>query len=94
MTIERIGSPDPIQPSNKTTKSAPTRVRSDGDSVAVSSEAKEKGELLRVMDMVSSAQEIRSDRVEAVKAKLNDPNYINETVIRETADKIATLFGF
>ena len=94
MTIDRIGSIDPIQPGKK-----PGRAREAGenrgtDSIDISSAAQEKAELFRVKELVASASDLRAERVAELKEKINDPSYINDKVINATADKILdTLFG-
>jgi negative regulator of flagellin synthesis FlgM len=93
MMIDRIGSVDPIQPGKKTAKSEAVSTPSKADSVAVSSEALEKGELYRAIELVSGAEDMRADRIAELKKKINDPAYLNERMISDTADRIMTAFG-
>ena len=93
MMIDRIGSIDPIQPGKKTAKSDAVRSTSKADSVAVSSEAMERGELYHAVELVSGADDVRMDRIAELKQKINDPSYINEKLIADTADRIMTAFG-
>jgi negative regulator of flagellin synthesis FlgM len=93
MTIDRIGSIDPIQPGKKPGRTNQISQDVKADSIALSSEAMEKGELYQAVEIVSSASDVRADRVAELKKKINDPSYINDTVIQTTADKIIDAFG-
>ncbi|MDR2110468.1 MAG: flagellar biosynthesis anti-sigma factor FlgM [Spirochaetaceae bacterium] len=93
MTIDRIGSIDPIQPGKKTGRSSQVSENAKTDSITLSSEALEKGDLYQAIEIVSSTADVRVDRVEELKKKINDPSYINDTVIQATADKILDAFG-
>jgi negative regulator of flagellin synthesis FlgM len=94
MTIDRIGPPDPIQPGKKPGRNEHIRASGDTDSISLSSEAREKSELYQVIELVSSAPDVRLDRIAELKAKMNDPNYLDDRIINATADKIMESFGF
>jgi negative regulator of flagellin synthesis FlgM len=93
MTIDRINPLEPIQPGKKSGKTglAPKDIKSD--SITLSQEALEKAELYRAMELVSAAEDVRAERVAELKKKINDPSYINDTIIKATAEKIADAFG-
>ena len=93
MTIDRIGSIDPIQPGKKTGQSSRIGQSAQSDSISLSSEALEKGELYQAIELVSAAPDVRTDRIAELKQKIDDPSYINETIIQATADKILEAFG-
>ena len=94
MTIDRIGSIDPIQPGKKPSQTNKVSGSRGADSINISSEAQEKAELFRVRELASAAQEVRADKVAALKEKINDPSYLDEKVMNATADKlIDALFG-
>ena len=94
MTIDRIGSIDPIQPGKKPGQTGKTGVSQGADSINISSEAQEKAELFRIRELAAAAPEVRAERVAELKEKINDPSYINDKVIDATADKlIDALFG-
>jgi negative regulator of flagellin synthesis FlgM len=93
MMIDRIGSVDPIQPSKKTAKSDAVRSSAKSDSVAVSSEAMERGDLYHAVELVSAAEDVRADRIAELKQKINDPPYLNDKLISNTADRIMDAFG-
>ena len=88
MTIDRLNSIDPIRDPAKpaSTERASKAVR--GDSIAISEDAAQKAELYNAMETAKAAPDVRSDLVAALKAKINDPAYINDSVISMTADRI------
>lgn len=93
MTIDRLGSADPVAKYNKTSKTSKVVKKSETDSVNVSDEAKRSAELLKAADAAKLSPDVRMDRIEEVKAKLQDPNYINDKVLGEVADSIMDMFG-
>jgi negative regulator of flagellin synthesis FlgM len=94
MRIDGISSIDPIQPGKKTGRAREINEYPGTDSINISSEAVEKAELYRAMELASAAPDVRADRVAELRAKINDPSYINDTVINATAEKlIDALFG-
>jgi negative regulator of flagellin synthesis FlgM len=94
MTIDRIGNIDPIPPGKKPGRASQANETSQADSISISSEAVEKAEMYRAMEMVNAAPDVRADRVAELKARINDPSYINDKVLDATADKLFdALFG-
>ena len=94
MTIDRIGSIDPIQPGKKPGRANQVNASQGADSISISSKAQEKAELYRIQEVVAAAPGTRAERVAELKEKINDPSYINDRVIGATADKlIDALFG-
>lgn len=93
MTIDRIGSIDPIQNGKKTDRAENTRQKFVSDAVSVSSEAAEKADLYHAIDLVSQVSDLRMDKIAELKQKINDPSYINEKVLTETANKIIDSLG-
>ena len=94
MTIDRVGSIDPIQPGKKPGRTERVNESPKADSISISSEAQERAERLRVQELAAAAPEARAERIAELKEKINDPSYINDKVINATADKlIDALFG-
>ncbi|PKL23775.1 MAG: flagellar biosynthesis protein FlgM [Spirochaetae bacterium HGW-Spirochaetae-3] len=87
MTIDRLNPLDPIQPKKPSGVTRADR-NSGNDSVSLSSEAVEKAELFKALELAKAAPEIRMDRVAELKAKIDDPNYINDAILNATADRI------
>jgi len=93
MTIDRINPLEPLQPGKKAGRGGELERGKEKDSISLSSEAVEKAELYRAMELVSTADDVRVDRIAELKAKINDPSYINDTILRATADRIMDAFG-
>ena len=93
MTIERLGPVDPIQQYNKSDKVKKPQKSQSADSINVSDEAKLRSEMMQAVEQVRNMPDIRQDRVEEVKAKLQDPSYIDERVVANVADEIMSVFG-
>jgi negative regulator of flagellin synthesis FlgM len=93
MTIDRIGSIDPIQPGKKTGRSNPVNQTERGDSIDVSLEAAEKADRYQALETVAAAPDVRAERIAELKKKINDPSYINDVILQATADKIMDTFG-
>ena len=94
MTIDRIGSIEPLQPGKKPGQANKVNESRGTDSINISSEAQEKAEILRVRELAAASPEIRAERVAELKEKINDPSYLDDKVMNATADKlIDALFG-
>jgi negative regulator of flagellin synthesis FlgM len=93
MTVDRIGSLDPIQPGKKSGRSGQASHNKSGDSISLSSEALEKSELHKNKELIFAAADVRAERIQEMKSKINDPSYINETILKNTADKIMAGWG-
>jgi negative regulator of flagellin synthesis FlgM len=93
MTVERIGPLDPTSNVKKTEKPAKLKTKSEVDSINVSEEARSKAEVLKAMQSAKTAPNVRLDRVEEVKRKLQDPSYPSQEVIEKAADEILKSFG-
>ena len=94
MTIDRVGSIEPIQPDKKTGRANQVNQTPKADSINISSEAVERAELYRVKELADAAPEVRAERIEELRLKINDPSYMNKEVINATADRlIDALFG-
>jgi negative regulator of flagellin synthesis FlgM len=94
MMIDRIGSIDPIQPGKKAGQNNKVSSPDRADSISLSAEAIEKGEIYQAMEIVSNSEDVRADRIAELRAKIDDPSYINDTILNATADKIMEAFGF
>ncbi|MDR1175535.1 MAG: flagellar biosynthesis anti-sigma factor FlgM [Treponema sp.] len=88
MTIDRIGSIDPIQPGKKPNRSDSVKGSGNEDIISISPAALEKAELYRIKELAMAAPDIREERIAELREKINDPAYINDRLIGETADRI------
>lgn len=93
MAIDRLGPVDPVAKYTKAGKPPKVTKQAPADSVNVSEEARRSAMLQQITETVRSAPDVRMDRIEEVRAKLQDPNYINDTVTEATADRLLDLFG-
>ena len=92
MTIDKLGPIDSISKFNKTEKISRPESNKPSDSISFSEEAKTKGEIYKITQEVKLAPDIRMDRIEEVKKKLEDPNYIDSAVEEAVAEGVMDLF--
>jgi len=92
MTIDRIGLIDPIQPGRNAGRPQRANEEAKLDSINISAEAAERAEMNRVMELASAAPDTRADRIAELKAKINEPGYLNAETIERTADRILDAF--
>lgn len=88
MTIDRLNSIDPIRDPQKPSTAERSSRAVRGDSIAISSDAAQKAELYNTLELAKAAPDVRSDLVAELKAKIQDPNYLNDAVLNMTADRI------
>ena len=89
MTIDRIGSIEPLQPGKKPGRIESANALDRSDSINISPEAVARAEKYQVIELIKASQEIDEARIVELRGKINDPSYLNEKVINATADKIA-----
>jgi len=87
MTIDRLNPLEPIQPKKPSGVNHADR-NSGSDSVSLSSEAVVKAELFKALELARAAPELRMDRIAELKAKIDDPDYLNDAILNATADRI------
>ena len=93
MTIDRLGPVDPVGNYNKSNKPGKAPRSVPTDTLDVSEEARRSAALQQTAEIVKSAPDLRMDRVEEVKAKLQDPNYIDSAIVEAVADSLLDVFG-
>lgn len=93
MSIERLGSLDPLAAYNRNQKVNRTQATNGSDSVSLSAEARVQADRLQLETEVRGAADIRMDKVEEARKKLADPDYINDVLIGKVADRIMDAFG-
>jgi negative regulator of flagellin synthesis FlgM len=93
MMIDRIGHVEPIQPGKKPGRSDHIRGSDRTDTIDLSSEAREKAELFQVVELIKSAPDMDDSQIASLRAKIDDPAYVNDKVLNATADKIIDAFG-
>jgi negative regulator of flagellin synthesis FlgM len=88
MTVNRIGHVDPIPTSKKPGRSEQVGGNDRADTINLSSDAMKKAEAYQVLELIKSAPELDEARIAELRQKINDPSYLNEQVIKNTADNI------
>ena len=94
MTVNGIGGINPLNNVQKTNRTNNTEKASFGaDSVSISKEAKEMAAAYYMKQVAAETPDVRADRVAEIKARLQNPNYLNDAVIASAADKLMESFG-
>ncbi|MFW5802265.1 MAG: flagellar biosynthesis anti-sigma factor FlgM [Spirochaeta sp.] len=93
MSIDRLGPVDPVAKFNKTQKTQRAENAQQSDSVNFSDESRMQAELYKISEEVRAQPDIRADRIAEVQRKLEDPSYIDNTVLNTVADRIMDVFG-
>ncbi len=88
MAIDKIGSVDPISRFERKEGVVRPGVKKALDSVNVSGEARRSAEVYQAIEVVKAAPDIREARVEEVRARLEDPNYANDAVVKVVVDRL------
>ncbi len=63
------------------------------DEILVSEEAKEMADAHFLNSVAEKTPDVRSELVEQIKLKIQDPNYFSEATISATADQILGAYG-
>jgi len=94
MTIDRLGSVDPMNNINKSNSAHKAPKSAGKDKIEVSAEAKARAEFHMASEAAKSSPDVRMDRIEEVRAKIQDPTYWNDDKLLSTmADNLLEVFG-
>jgi negative regulator of flagellin synthesis FlgM len=88
MTVNRIGHVEPIPTGKKPGRSEQVGGNDRADIIDLSSDAMKKADIYQVVELIKSAPELDEARIAELRQKINDPSYLNEKVIKATADNI------
>ena len=94
MMIDKISGVSPInniQGTKRTNSSAP--VSSAVDEISVSDEAKALSDSYYLKKVAAETPDVRTDLIEQIKQKIQDPNYLSPATIAATADRIMSAYG-
>jgi negative regulator of flagellin synthesis FlgM len=94
MKIQGLNGVEQVQPLKKSAGiETPVGNAQAEPTVNISKIAANREDFLRALEIVKAADapDIRADRVAELKAKINDPAYINESLIKLTADRVVDL---
>lgn len=92
MTIDPLGPVDPVHKPEQTQRTNRSQQVPGKDSISFSEEAKLHGEVHKIAEQVRNAPDVRQDRIEEVRQKLEDPNYIDDKVLNSVADRLMEMF--
>ena len=94
MMIDKISGINPINNVQGTKRTAPSaNVKSAADEISVSEEAKALSEAYYLNQVASETPDVRTDLIEQIKLKIQDPNYLSPETIAATADRIMSAYG-
>jgi len=88
MTVNRIGHVEPIPTSKKPGRSEQVGGNDRTDTINLSSDAMKKAEMYQIVELIKSSPELDEARIAELRQKIDDPSYINEKVVKATADNI------
>ena len=88
MTVDRIGHLEPISPGKRTGRNERLGGTEKADTINLSAQAMEQAERYQVLELIKSAPELDEARIVELRQKLDDPSYLNEKVIKATADSL------
>jgi anti-sigma28 factor (negative regulator of flagellin synthesis) len=63
------------------------------DGVAISGEARAAADVVRILQVSKSDQDIRAERVEAARAAIERGDYKNPEIVRKVAERISKLIS-
>ena len=86
--IDKIGPINNYNGYNKVNKKGPAKKTNYSDSVSISKEAMDMAETQRIMEIVKNTPDVRSDKINEIKAKINNPDYVNNDLIDKVAEEI------
>ena len=89
MGIDKINSIEPIGQYSKNNKVSKSQTVTQFDSISLSAEAQRTAEIQKVASVVRATEDVRMDRVNEVKAKLDSGAYDNNIdILTAVADSI------
>ena len=95
MMIAKISGDNPLTSLTNTKRTSTTQsVKVSSDEITLSDEAKAMAEARMISQIADETPDVRSELVEQIKQKIQDPNYLNEATIASTADRILSAYGF
>ncbi len=94
MMIDKVVGANPLNNLQNTKRANSTaNVKSSSDKISVSDEAKAAADAYYLNQVASETPDVRTDLVEKIKQKIQDPNYLNESTIAMTAERILSAYG-
>lgn len=92
--VDKVGGINPLNNVQNARRAKDAEnVKLGSDSISVSDEAKRMAALYYMKEVAAATPDVRADRVAEVKAKIQDPSYLNADTINSAADRIMASFG-
>ena len=88
MAIDKIGPINNFNEYKKINKKGPIKKTNLSDSVSISKEAINMAETSKIMEIIKNTPDVRIDKINEIKAKIDNPDYINKDIIDKIAEKI------
>lgn len=94
MMIDKISGVNPLNnlQNTKRTNNVST-VNTSSDEISISNEARALADAYYLDKVAKETSDVRENLVEAIKQKIQDPNYLNDATIAATADQILSAYG-
>jgi flagellar biosynthesis anti-sigma factor FlgM len=91
MVIDKIGNINNIVDAKKTRPSSGNKEVNKGDSVQLSSEARQAADVARLSQMVQTSPDMRAERVQELKEQIanGEYNFDDSKILNMVADRIA-----
>lgn len=94
MMIDKISGVNPLNNLQNTKRANNvSTVNTSSDEISISNEAKALADAYYLDKVAKETPDVRENLVEAIKQKIQDPNYLNDATIAATADQILSAFG-
>lgn len=96
MEIRDVGNVNRVNNESKINK---TNVKRDADAssrlddVQISDEARQKADMARIQNILDNTPDVRQDRIDEVKARMERGDYDNEEVMNKVAEKLMKVLG-
>lgn len=92
--IDKISGVNPLNNLQNTKRANNvSTVNTSSDEISISNEAKALADAYYLDKVAKETPDVRENLVEAIKQKIQDPNYLNDATIAATADQILSAFG-
>ena len=78
---------------NKTSIKKEAEIKAPIDNVQISDAAKQKAEMAKIQSVIDNTPDVRQDKIDEVKAKLERGDYNNEDVMNKVAEKLMKVLG-
>ena len=93
MAVDPLGPIDPVASLEDIDRTAPAQPADIADSANLSTEARVVAELDAAMKIANDSPDVRADLVADVRARLQDLDYLDATVIDRIAKRLQDRFG-